>query len=52
LAVDIASPPPDASQSAPVGASGLDPAGWDPEPLKAHLVEPDGTLAGQYGLRV
>lgn len=52
LGIDIASPPPSASVEAPSGASGLDPAGWDPEPLAAHYVEPGDDLAKQYGLRI
>ena len=52
LGVDIASPPPSASVEAPVGASGLDPEGWDPEPLAAYYVEPGDDLARQYGLRL
>lgn len=46
--VDIASPPPTVSSSA-AGAV-LDPAGWDPEPLEAHFVEPNEAIAREYGL--
>lgn len=47
--VDIASPPPASSGVSP-GAL-LDPAGWDPEPLQAHFVEPNEAIAREYGLR-
>lgn len=50
VGVDIASPPPAARDVGADVTAGLDPAGWDPEPLRSHLVEPRGELAGQYGL--
>ncbi|MGK2915945.1 MAG: phage/plasmid replication protein, II/X family, partial [Porticoccaceae bacterium] len=51
--VDIASPPPakpvtDDESPSGTSVSGLDPAGWDPEPLKAYLFEPDPALARAY----
>lgn len=52
VGVDIASPAPAPSQVVPAGSSGLDPAGWDPEPLAAHYVEPGDNLAKQYGLHL
>lgn len=52
VGVDIASPAPPVSLGVPEGSSGLDPAGWDPEPLAAHYVEPCEDLAKQYGLRL
>lgn len=51
IGVDVASPPPPREEAASVaGHVALDPSGWDPEPLRSHLVEPRGELAGQYGL--
>jgi hypothetical protein len=54
--VDIASAPPH-RENGPQAASqrvsaALDPAGWDPEPLRAHLFEPDadGDLKRAYKL--
>ena len=48
VGVDIASPyVPTQSSSA---AAALDPKGWDPEPLKAHVHEPDPSLRLQYGV--
>lgn len=50
LGIDIASPPVAPGVSAP--AAGLDPAGWDPEPIRDHglYFDPNPELAGQYGL--
>lgn len=48
VGVDIASPPPTLARDARTQGSALDPAGWDPEPIKAHFVEPDG-ISDQYG---
>ena len=48
VGVDIASPPPTLARDARTEGSALDPAGWDPEPIKAHFVEPDG-ISDQYG---
>ncbi len=50
LGVDIASPPPASNPEGIEVASGLDPAGWDPEPLAAHYVEPSSELAESYKL--
>jgi hypothetical protein len=50
LGVDIASPPSVPTDAAQDVVSGLDPAGWDPEPLAAHYVEPDGGLSESYKL--
>jgi hypothetical protein len=50
LGVDIASPPPVTSGDAPSVTSGLDPAGWDPEPLAAFYREPGAELADSYKL--
>ncbi len=50
LGVDIAAPPVE-PESVPV-SSGLDPAGWDPEPLAAHYVQPDQDIVRQYGLHL
>ena len=50
VAVDIAAPPPPAASVERLSGALLDPAGWDPEPLAAHFVEPGDELAGQYGL--
>ena len=50
VGVDIASPPPAAADADPQVRTGLDPAGWDPEPLRAHYVEPREELARQYPL--
>ena len=49
VGVDIGSPyvPPQA-ESPTVAA--LDPNGWDPEPLKAHVHEPDPSLRLRYGV--
>ena len=45
VGVDIASAPPPREKSAPAPSQRvsavLDPAGWDPEPIKAHVFEPD-----------
>ena len=45
VGVDIASAPPPREKAAPAPservAAVLDPAGWDPEPIKAYLYEPD-----------
>ena len=45
VGVDIASAPPPREKSTPAASQRvsavLDPAGWDPEPIKAHLYEPD-----------
>lgn len=47
--VDIAVPPlENAPQASP--RAGLDPAGWDPEPLRSHLVDPRDELKAQYPL--
>lgn len=51
VGIDIAQPPvQDASPGAP--AAGLDPAGWDPEPIREHglYFDPSPELAKQYGL--
>lgn len=56
VGVDIAAPPvkpaSDASSAGPGIVAALDPAGWDPEPIKAHLFEPDegGELKRAYRL--
>lgn len=45
VGVDIASAPPPREKAAPAASERvsavLDPAGWDPEPIKAYLYEPD-----------
>jgi hypothetical protein len=45
VGVDIASAPPPREKSAPAGSQRvsavLDPVGWDPEPIQAHVYEPD-----------
>jgi II/X family phage/plasmid replication protein len=51
VGVDIASPPPTLARDARTEGSALDPAGWDPEPIKAHFVEPDG-MSEQYGFNI
>lgn len=49
--IDIAAPPPALVAPEPVQANAaLDPAGWDPEPIASHLVEPRADLVRQYGL--
>lgn len=48
VGVDIASPPPAAADADLTIPAGLDPAGWDPEPLAAHYVEPRECLALEY----
>lgn len=50
VGVDIASPPPSAVGADGDVAAGLDPAGWDPEPVAAHYVEPREELSRQYRL--
>jgi hypothetical protein len=50
VGVDIAAPPPSAVDVLEPVTAGLDPAGWDPEPLAAHYVEPDERLAASYKL--
>jgi hypothetical protein len=50
VGVDIAAPPPSAVDVLEPVTAGLDPAGWDPEPLAAHYVEPDELLAASYKL--
>jgi hypothetical protein len=50
VAVDIAAPPPPAASVARLSGAALDPAGWDPEPLAAHYVEPGDERSAQYGL--
>ena len=50
VGVDIASKPIPASGTKVEVASGLDPAGWDPEPLAAHYREPSPELAESYRL--
>jgi hypothetical protein len=51
LAVDISQPPQSVATAAAPSAL-LDPAGWDPEPIKEHglYFEPDSHLVKQYGL--
>lgn len=49
VGVDIASKPVEPAPTAPDIDPGLDPAGWDPEPLAAHYVEPDQDVSRQYG---
>lgn len=47
--IDISVPP--ASEVAQETVrTALDPAGWDPEPIASHLVEPRQDLKAQYGL--
>lgn len=48
--IDIASPAPPRPVQAEPPAAGLDPAGWDPEPLEAYSVEPSDDLIQRYGL--
>lgn len=50
VGVDIAQPP--LSADVPAAAAGLDPAGWDPEPIKENglFFEPSSDLVKQYGL--
>lgn len=48
-AIDIAVPPLDEVNAETVRAA-LDPAGWDPEPIASHLVEPRDELKAQYPL--
>jgi len=50
VAVDIASPPPSVEVATRLAGARLDPAGWDPEPLAAHYVEPGQERSKQYGL--
>lgn len=51
LGVDIASPPPaDVPADVPQGSAELDPKGWDPEPIRKLLHEPDPTLKLRYGV--
>lgn len=45
--VDIASAPERDQAGVPVE---LDPDGWDPEPLREHMFEPDASIKAQYGL--
>jgi len=47
--VDVSMPPPSRDEVSACTATMLDPAGWDPEPLDAHYVEPRRELFGQYG---
>lgn len=47
--IDIAVPPIDAPEAAAVRV-GLDPSGWDPQPIASHLVEPREELKRQYPL--
>lgn len=52
MGVDIASPPPlSGSRGARSEGAALDPAGWDPEPIRAHFVEPD-RVSDQYGFNI
>jgi hypothetical protein len=46
--IDISIPP--ASDAPSTARSALDPAGWDPEPLKAYTVPPRAELRDLYGL--
>lgn len=47
--VDVSVPPPSRGGVVEVDAvAALDPAGWDPEPLAAHYVEPDHQLPMLY----
>lgn len=50
VGVDIAEPPADVQPlpAAPEVRPVLDPCGWDPEPLEAHLFRPDPTLPLRY----
>lgn len=49
IGVDIAAPAPKAEPgTAPGVASGLDPKGWDPEPIKGLTFEPDPQLKLAY----
>lgn len=50
LGVDIASPPVAPGDVKDSLTAGLDPAGWDPEPIAAHYVEPSSELEKQYRL--
>lgn len=50
VGVDIAAPLPSVGDVTESVTAGLDPAGWDPEPLAAHYVEPDEKLAQSYRL--
>lgn len=49
-AIDIAVPPIQGVEPDAAVRVGLDPAGWDPEPLGSHLVEPREELKRQYPL--
>lgn len=49
--VDIAAPPPP-KEATFVSPAVLDPAGWDPEPIRELLYEPGDEIPRQYGLRV
>lgn len=49
VGVDIASPFVATQETVGTGAA-LDEKGWDPEPLKAHVHEPDPKLRLEYGV--
>lgn len=53
VGIDIAQPPVELA-SGPAVSSGLDPIGWDPEPIREHglFFEPGEELAQQYGLKL
>lgn len=48
VGIDIAAAPPSLGEVST--RASLDPAGWDPEPLDAHMHAPDPELKKQYGL--
>lgn len=52
IGLDIAQPPQRSAETGEGPAAGLDPAGWDPEPIREHdlYFNPSPDLAKQYGL--